>query len=378
MQVKRSKKLLKLAVTMLIVMAMLMSSAAMAFGAGFSAGSTATVKVRTSLNFRSGPGTNQKIIARLKNGTKVTIISRTNNWYKVKLSSGKVGYVHSSYLTAASSSSSTSSTTTSTKPAAPTPTPAPSLGKLEKDIVLATTTSTQDTGLLDVLVPAFEKKYNVSVKTVAVGTGEAIAMGKRGDADVLLVHARSQEDAFVSDGYGVNRKDVMYNFFYLVGPKGDPAGIASASNAVEAFKKIASSGATFVSRGDKSGTNTKELSIWSQAGIKPNPATDSWYMESGQGMGATLTMANELGAYTLVDSGTWYAYETKLDMKIIYQGDPALFNPYGVIAVNPKKFPNIHYNTAMAFVNFITSAEGQKIIGDYKKNGHQLFVPSAK
>lgn len=384
MQEKGSKKLLKLAISIVLVMAMLMSSAAMSFAATFQSGSTAVVKVKTSLNFRQGPGTNQKVIARLANGTKVTVISKTDSWYKVKLSDGKVGYVYSSYLAAApapiTTSDSSANTSTNTTPTAPkpTPTPVPVLGALEKDIVLATTTSTQDTGLLDVLVPAFEKKYNVSVKTVAVGTGEAIAMGKRGDADVLLVHARSQEDAFVSEGYGVNRKDVMYNFFYLVGPKDDPAGIVTARSAVEAFKKIANVGATFISRGDKSGTNTKELSIWSTAGLSPNTKKDSWYLESGQGMGATLTMADEMGAYTLVDSGTWYAYEKKVDMKIIYLGDPVFFNPYGVIAVNPAKFPNIHYNAAMAFANFITSAEGQNIIANYKKNGQQLFIPDAK
>ena len=378
MQEKNSKKLFKLAISIVLVMAMLMSSAAMSFAATFQSGSTAVVKVKTSLNLRQGPGTNQKIIARLQNGTKVTIISKSNSWYKVKLSTGKIGYVYSSYLAVpASTTTSSSSTSTSTTPK-PTPTPAPVLGALEKDIVLATTTSTQDTGLLDVLVPAFEKKYNVSVKTVAVGTGEAIAMGKRGDADVLLVHARSQEDAFVSEGYGVNRKDVMYNFFYLVGPKDDPAGIASAPNTIAAFKKIAEKGATFISRGDKSGTNTKELSIWAKAGITPSSAKNSWYMESGQGMGATLTMADEMNAYTLVDSGTWYAYESKLYMKIVTQGDLFLFNPYGVIAVNPAKFSNVHYNSAMAFVNFITSAEGQNIIANYKKNGHQLFVPDAR
>jgi tungstate transport system substrate-binding protein len=248
--------------------------------------------------------------------------------------------------------------------------------KLEKDIVLATTTSTQDTGLLDVLVPAFTEKYGVNVKVVAVGTGEAIEMGKRGDADVILVHSRKAEDAFVEEGYGVNRKDVMYNFFFLVGPKDDPAKVSDTKDVVSAMKAIAESGATFVSRGDESGTHKKEKEVWNVANI--NPQGNSWYKELGQGMGATLTTANEMGAYTLVDSGTWYAYQDKVDMKIVLEGDPALFNPYGVIAVNPEKYPNIGYNSAMAFIEFITSEEGQKIIGEYKKNGYQLFVPDAK
>lgn len=250
--------------------------------------------------------------------------------------------------------------------------------KLEADMVLATTTSTQDTGLLDTLVPAFEKKSGVKVKTVAVGSGAAIDMGKKGDADVLLVHSRSAEDEFVSSGFGINRKDVMYNEFFLVGPKADPAGVLATKTAVDAFKKIAEEKATFISRGDKSGTNTKELSVWKKAGLAPNGKTDSWYVEASQGMGATLTMADEMKAYTLVDSGTWFAYMDKVGLQIVSQGDTALANPYGVIEINPEKYPNIHHNAAAAFSEFITSTEGQKIIKDYTKNGQQLFIPSAK
>ena len=246
---------------------------------------------------------------------------------------------------------------------------------LEKSITLATTTSTQDTGLLDTLVPAFTEKYGVEVKVIAVGTGEAIEMGKRGDADVILVHSRKAEDAFVEEGYGVNRKDVMYNFYFLVGPEDDPAKIAETNNAVEAMNAIAESKSTFVSRGDDSGTHKKEKELWKSADI--DPQGNEWYMEVGQGMGATLTIANEEGGYTLVDSGTWYAYQDKVNMKIVLEGDRALFNPYGVIAVNPEKHPNVAHNSAMAFIEFITSEEGQKIIGDYKKNGYQLFVPDA-
>lgn len=248
--------------------------------------------------------------------------------------------------------------------------------EVESEMTLATTTSTRDTGLLDVLVPAFDKKYGVTTKVVAVGTGEAIEMGKQGNADVLLVHARKSEDEFVASGFGINRKDVMYNFFFIVGPKDDPAGVAQAKNAEEAMKKIADSKAKFVSRGDQSGTHKKELGIWEKYGLKPQG--EEWYIEAGQGMGDTLTMASEMGAYTLSDSGTWYAFEDKVNLKIVVEGDSILFNPYGVIAVNPEKYPNIHNKAATAFIDFITSDEGQRIIGDYTKNGKQLFVPDAK
>lgn len=248
--------------------------------------------------------------------------------------------------------------------------------KVESEMILATTTSTRDTGLLDVLVPAFDKKYGVTTKVVAVGTGEAIEMGKQGNADVLLVHSRKSEDEFVESGYGINRKDVMYNFFFIVGPKDDPAGVTLVKDAETAMKKIAETKSKFLSRGDQSGTHKKEISIWDAFGLKPQG--EEWYSETGQGMGDTLTMASEMGAYTLVDSGTWYAFADKVNLKIVLEGDQVLFNPYGVIAVNPEKYPNIHNKAAMAFIDFITSEEGQKIIGDYEKNGHQLFVPDAK
>ncbi|AOT73002.1 tungsten ABC transporter substrate-binding protein [Geosporobacter ferrireducens] len=249
-------------------------------------------------------------------------------------------------------------------------------GKVESTMILATTTSTKDTGLLDVLVPAFDKKYGVQTKVISVGTGEAIEMAKQGNADVILVHARSSEDAFVESGYGVNRKDVMYNYYFIVGPKDDPAKIAETKNAETAMKKIFDEKADFVSRGDQSGTHKKEVSIWDKYKLKPQG--NKWYKESGQGMGDTLMMASELGAYTLVDSGTWYAFADKVNLKVVLEGDPILFNPYGVIAVNPEKYPKIHYNAAMAFIDFITSDEGQNIIKEYKKNGQNLFVPDAK
>jgi tungstate transport system substrate-binding protein len=247
-------------------------------------------------------------------------------------------------------------------------------------MVLASTTSTQDTGLFDVLIPIFDKKYGITTKVVAVGSGEAIAMGQRGDADVLLVHSRVAEDKFLADGWGVNRRDVMYNFYVLVGPKADPAKIKGLTSAVEAFKLIASSDSTFLSRADKSGTNTKELAIWAKAEVKPVAATDKWYLEVGKGMGDTLTMTNEMGGYTITDSGTWGTMKDNLpNLELLVQGDTILYNPYGVIAVNPVKYPNSNYKASMAFVNFITSAEGQKIIKDFKnKGGQYIFVPSAK
>lgn len=251
-----------------------------------------------------------------------------------------------------------------------------SKAEVESEMVLATTTSTRDAGLLDVLVPAFDEKYGVTTKVVAVGTGEALEMGKQGNADVLLVHARKSEDEFVASGYGISRKDVMYNFFFVVGPKDDPAGVAETKDAEAAMKKIADAKATFVSRGDQSGTHKKELSIWEKFSLKPQG--EAWYKEAGQGMGDTLTMASEMGAYTLVDSGTWYSFQDKVDLKIVLEGDSVLFNPYGVIAVNPEKYPDIHNKSAIAFIEFITSEEGQKIIGDYTKNGKQLFIPDAK
>ncbi len=247
---------------------------------------------------------------------------------------------------------------------------------IESSMVLATTTSTQDTGLLDVLVTAFDGTYGVKTKTIAVGTGEAIEMAKQGNADVILVHARKAEDEFVASGFGMNRRDVMYNYFFIVGPKDDPAKAGDAKDVEDAMKMIFDKKSSFLSRGDQSGTHKKELGIWERYELKPQGS--KWYMESGQGMGDTLMMASEMGAYTLVDSGTWYAMAEKVVLKVIQHGDPMLLNPYGVIAVNPEKHPNTHKKAAAAFIDFITSDEGQKIIGNYKKNGQQLFIPDAK
>ena len=247
-------------------------------------------------------------------------------------------------------------------------------------MVLASTTSTQDTGFFDVLIPAFEKKYGVKTKVIAVGSGEAMAIGQRGDADVLLVHSRAAEDKFIADGFGINRKDVMHNYFIIVGPKGDPAKIRNNASAADAFKLIYDTDSTFLSRADKSGTNTKELAIWKKASVAPAAATDKWYLETGKGMGDTLTMANELKGYTIVDSGTWGSMMDKLDnLVVMVQGDTTLYNPYGVIAVNPAKFNNVNYKAAMAFINYITSPEGQDLIKNYKtKTGQYIFIPDAK
>jgi tungstate transport system substrate-binding protein len=246
------------------------------------------------------------------------------------------------------------------------------------EIICASTTSTENSGLFSYLLPLFQKKTGIVVKVVARGTGAAIEMGKRGDADVAFVHAKEQELKAVAEGYFVDRHDVMYNDFVIIGPTGDPAKIKGMKSAVDAFEKI-SEGSLFVSRGDKSGTNTKELAIWKKAGI--DPKGQKWYLEVGQGMEKTQRIANEKQAYTLTDRGTWLATKDKdrLEMEIVLEGDPILFNQYGVMAVNPARYKHVKYKEAMEFINWLISKEGQEAIGSYKdKHGNVLFTPDAK
>jgi tungstate transport system substrate-binding protein len=240
---------------------------------------------------------------------------------------------------------------------------------------MSTTTSTEASGLLTALLPPFEKANNCKVDVVSVGTGKALKLGENGDVDVVFVHSRAAEDKFVADGYGVDRRDVMYNDYIIVGPKEDPEKLKEAKTAVDAFKRLAEGKADFISRGDDSGTDKKEKELWKAAGITPK---GKWYIEAGQGMGAVLQMAFDKKAYTLADRGTFLAYEGKIDLPILFQGEKGLFNPYGVIAVNPKKYPKVNYELAKKFIEYVTGPEGQKIIGDFKIHGKQLFFPDAK
>ncbi len=244
----------------------------------------------------------------------------------------------------------------------------------ETRLRLATTTSTDNSGLLDVALPPFEKKHGLSVDVIAVGTGRALKLAENGDVDVVLVHAREAEEDFLEKGFGVNRRDVMYNDFVIVGPKGDPAGIKRSPSAAKALSTIMRADTTFVSRGDDSGTHKKEMKLWQTANIEPKGA---WYIEAGQGMGAVLNIADEKRAYTLTDRGTWIAFAEKLDLVIAFEGDPELFNPYGIIAVNPSRHAHARYAEAMLLIAWLTSPEGQKLIADFRKDGQQLFVPSA-
>ena len=244
-------------------------------------------------------------------------------------------------------------------------------------LILATTTSTYDSGLLDYIIPDFEEQYDAEVDVVAVGTGQALALGESGDADVLLVHARAREDEFVESGNGLIRYDVMYNDFVIVGPADDPAGIIGMANAGDAFAQIAASESLFVSRGDDSGTHTKEKAIWEAADINPDNNGD-WYNSAGQGMGAVLTMSDELQGYTLSDRATYLArLEAGLSMQIVVEGDPILFNPYGVIPVNPMTHANINAELGQAFAHWITSPETQDLIASFEVNGNQLFTPDS-
>jgi tungstate transport system substrate-binding protein len=251
---------------------------------------------------------------------------------------------------------------------------------------LATTTSTADSGLLEAILPAFEAEANARVEVIAVGTGQALELGRNGDVDVVLVHARSQEDVFVAEGFGINRRDVMYNDFVLVGPADDPAGVAATSTAREAFMAIAAAEAPFASRGDNSGTHSKELSVWTATELTPGPDL-AWYNELGQGMGATLITANELGAYTLTDRATWLSTAENLpNLSIVFGGmtiaenpDQGLYNPYGVIPVNPERHATINNELAERFAAWLTGAEAQAAIAVFGEDayGQALFFPNA-
>ncbi len=262
--------------------------------------------------------------------------------------------------------------TTATPPAASAP-----AATGTRFITVSSTTSTQDSGLFGHILPLFKTKTGIEVRVVSQGTGQALDTGRRGDADVVFVHARAQEEKFVADGFGLERKPVMYNDFVLIGPKGDPAGISGSKDIAAALVKIAEKGAPFVSRGDKSGTHSAELALWKVAGVDLEAKKGAWYREIGQGMGAALNTAGSMGAYVLADRGTWISFKNRGDLTIAVEGDRRLFNQYGVIAVNPAKHPHVKINDGQAFVNWLVSPEGQKAIADYKIEGQQLFFPNA-
>ena len=245
-------------------------------------------------------------------------------------------------------------------------------------IIVQSTTSTQNSGLFDHLSPMFKEKTGIEVRVVAVGTGQAIKNAKNGDGDVLLVHAKAAEEKFVAAGWGVKRHDVMYNDFVIVGPARDPAGITGSSDAAAALKTIASAKTPFASRGDDSGTHKAELRLWAGTGVDVKAASGSWYRETGSGMGATLNVGVAMGAYMLSDRATWIAFKNKGDSKIAVEGDPNLFNQYGVILVNPAKHANVKAALGQQFVDWLTGTEGQAAISSFKIGGQQLFFPNAK
>jgi tungstate transport system substrate-binding protein len=247
----------------------------------------------------------------------------------------------------------------------------------EKSIVVASTTSTQDSGLFDYLLPLFKAKTGVDVKVVAQGTGQALDTARRGDADVVLVHAKSAEEKFLAEGYGVKRYPVMYNDFVLIGPRSDPAAVRGSKDILASFAAIKRKGATFISRGDRSGTNIAELDLWRLAGIDIAAAKGPWYKEIGQGMGAALNTASADNAYVLTDRGTWLAFKNKGDLVIAVEGDKHLFNQYGVMLVNPQKYPTVKKELGQQFIDWLISPEGQRDIANYKINGEQLFYPNA-
>jgi tungstate transport system substrate-binding protein len=245
-------------------------------------------------------------------------------------------------------------------------------------ITVASTTSTEQSGLFKHLLPVFEKKTGTQVRVVALGTGQALDMARRGDADVVFVHDKVAEEKFVADGFGVRRFEVMYNDFVLVGPKADPAKIAGSKDITDAYKKIAAAGAPFASRGDKSGTHAAELRLWKEAGVDPATGKGTWYRETGSGMGPTLNTASAMNAYSFTDRGTWLSFKNRGDLVIVVEGDQKLFNQYGVMLVNPAKHPHVKKDLGQAFVDWVISPEGQQTIAAYKIGSDQLFFPNAK
>ncbi len=247
----------------------------------------------------------------------------------------------------------------------------------QTSIVIASTTSTEQSGLLEFLLPAFEKKTGIIAKAVAVGTGQALDMGRRGDADVVLVHDKQAEEKFLSQGFSRTRYNVMYNDFVLIGPKTDPANIAQSKDIQTVFTRIYNQGATFVSRGDKSGTHAAELRYWNMIAMSPSATKQAWYKETGSGMGPALNTASAMNAYILADRGTWISFKNRGDLKILFEGDSQLFNQYGVMLVNPDKNPQTKVKEGQMFIDWLISPEGQKIIASYKISGQQLFFPNA-
>jgi tungstate transport system substrate-binding protein len=247
----------------------------------------------------------------------------------------------------------------------------------EKSIVVASTTSTEDSGLFGYLLPLFKAKTGIDVKVVAQGTGQALDTGRRGDADVVFVHAKPAEETFIAEGAGVKRFPVMFNDFVLIGPAGDPAGIKGSTDILAAFRAITAKGAPFVSRGDRSGTHQAELALWKQAGIDVGAEKGPWYKDIGQGMGAALNIAAAMNAYVLSDRGTWISFKNRGDLVIAVEGDKKLFNQYGVILVNPARHPHVKTELGQAFIDWLVSPEGQNVIANYKIDGQQLFFPDA-
>ena len=255
-----------------------------------------------------------------------------------------------------------------------TPPAAPADGRF---ITVASTTSTADSGLFNHLLPAFRARTGIEVRVVSQGTGQALDTGRRGDADVVLVHARALEERFVAEGFGVERKPVMYNDFVLIGPKADPAGVKGTTDVLSALRAIVAKQGVFISRGDRSGTHAAELALWKDAGVDIATAKGVWYREIGQGMGAALNIAAALNAYVLADRGTWISFRNRADLAIVSERDARLFNQYGVILVNPARHPHVKRADGQAFIDWLVSPEGQKVIADYRIEGQQLFFPNA-